>query len=189
MQMSDIAVARHRLDPYVNHQPQLKIANPMDQEWDQAGIIAARGLETKISINQPVDDKIHVGSATKNWTNTPDFYVAAGDIVRQNIGRPLTCILFAYLCVWALKQAPKFTSAIEVVEIKRKADNHYVLVVGRRSGDIDGKLSDWNQDAFVIDLWGSLQGRGNVISQPPAIIVSDMADYTRRIAMTIPPWG
>jgi hypothetical protein len=188
MEMDNFATARHLLEPYVNHQPPLQVANPIAGNWDEAAIKSARQLETKISINSPSEDNLSL-SLAKAWKTSPEFWVAGGDIVQKNTGRPLTCILFAYLCVYALKQAPKFTAQIEIVEIKSKVDNHYVLVIGRRTGTIDGKLSDWNDDSFIIDLWGSRQGLGNVISRPPAIIVADMKDYPRKTVVTIPPWS
>lgn len=188
MEMDNFNTAQHLLAPYVNHQPLLQVANPVTGNWNEVAIKAARQLEAKISINSPSDSNF-TSTQAKAWRLSPDFWVAGGDIVRQSLDRPLTCVLFAYLCVYALKQAPKFTAQIEVVEIKSTVDNHYVLVVGRRTGTIEGKLSDWNEDCFVIDLWGSLQGLGNVIARPPAIIVTDMKDYPRKTIVTIPPWG
>ncbi|TMR97530.1 hypothetical protein [Nonomuraea basaltis] len=183
--MSDVQVARDVLSSYAK----LQVANPINQTADQANLKAAGQIEKKIALSHPSDDNVSLAEANR-WKSTPEYWVAGGEIVAQDLTRPLTCILFAHLCVYALKStAPKFTVPIEVVEMKKLHDNHYILVAGRKTGTINGKLSDWNQEAFVIDLWGFCQGLGNLVAQPPAIIVSQMADYPRKTVVTIPAWG
>ncbi|MEV4072819.1 hypothetical protein [Nonomuraea fuscirosea] len=61
------------------------------------------------------------------WKESPEYRVTGGEIVAQNLNRPLTCILFTHLCVYALKKAaPTVTVAA-----------HVGLTVGR---DADGRL-------------------------------------------------
>lgn len=187
--MSDVKVAREVLSAYAKS----KVANPIVGAPDQEKLQSAGQLEKKVAFVSPSDDNVSPATA-KTWKTTPGYWFAGGEIVAKALqgdsDRPLTCILFAHLSVYALKsKAPKFTVPIEVVEIKdKKHDNHYILVAGRSAGEIDGKLSEWNDDAFIMDLWGSCQGLGDVVSQPPAIIVSSMADYPRKTIATIPAW-
>ncbi|MGN9784006.1 hypothetical protein ACTMTF_21400 [Nonomuraea sp. ZG12] len=188
--MSDVRVAREVLSAYAKS----KVANPVNQSADQQKLHLAGQLERKIALVRPSDGVSRTPGEMKTWTTTPEYWFAGGEIVagalEQDADRPLTCILFAHLCVYALKStAPTFTVPIEVVELKKGHDNHYVLVAGRTTGDIKGKLADWNADAFVIDLWGHCQDLGDMVTQPPAIIVSDMKDYARKTVATIPAWG
>ncbi|MEV4525648.1 hypothetical protein [Streptosporangium sp. NPDC049304] len=191
--MSDAEIARKVLSVYADS----KVANPIDETADQEKLRAAGEIEKKIALVRPSDGASLLPSKIKEWKTTPDYWIAGGEIVatalKKDSTRPLTCILFAHLCVYALKTtAPRFTVPIEVVEMKGGTggfDNHYVLVAGRTSGTINGKLSEWNKDAFVIDLWGHCQGLGDVAAQPPAIIVSGMNDYTRTTIATVPAWG
>ncbi|MDF5758217.1 hypothetical protein [Spongiactinospora sp. TRM90649] len=172
-----------------------KVANPVSETPNMEKIKAAGELERRIALVRPSDTDNLTVSALKTWPSTPEYWIAGGEIVaaalKKDATRPLTCVLFAHLCVYALKaNAAKFAVPIEVVELKKGGfDNHYILVAGRNSGELGGKLSEWNEDAFVIDLWGACQELGDVVSQPPAIIVKDMKDYSRRLASTIPAWG
>jgi hypothetical protein len=189
--MSDAGIAREVL---VSH-AKLKVANPIGESANQEKLKAAGEIEKKIALVRPSDGASLSPSVAKQWTTTSEYWFVGGKVVadalEKDVNRPLTCILFAHLCVYALKSsAPKFTVPIEIVEIKKGGfDNHYILVAGRTAGDINGKLSEWNQDAFIIDLWGYCQGLGDMVAQPPAIIVSDMKDYQRRTVVTIPAWG
>ncbi|MEU8357444.1 hypothetical protein AB0C27_15650 [Nonomuraea sp. NPDC048882] len=185
--MSDAEVAREVLGTY----KALQVANPIGKPPDPEKVEAARKLETKIAFRQPSDDHTLVPAVAMKWKESPEYWVTGGEIVAQNLNRPLTCILFAHLCVYALKKgAPTFTVPIEVVELKKGGfDNHYILVAGRTTGALGDKLSEWNQDAFIIDLWGHNQNRGKLVAQPPAIIVSDMEDASRKTVATIPAWG
>ncbi|MEV4808157.1 hypothetical protein AB0K18_49935 [Nonomuraea sp. NPDC049421] len=185
--MSDAEVARKVLGSYQG----LLVANPIRQPADPVKLKAAGEIERKIALHQPSDDHNLTPAEARTWKQSPDYWVAGGEIVSQNLDRPLTCILFAHLCIYALKKdAPKFTVPIEIVELKKGGyDNHYILVAGRTKGDINGKLSEWDQEAFIIDLWGYSQGLGTLVSQPPAIIVEGMDDYSRKTVVTIPAWG
>jgi hypothetical protein len=188
--MSDVKVARDVLSSYAKS----KVANPVIGTADPQKLQSAGQLERTIALVRPSDGASRTPAEMKTWTVTPEYWFAGGELVanalEKDADRPLTCILFAYLSVYALKStAPKFTVPIEVVEIKKLHDNHYVLVAGRTTGEIGGKLSEWNQDAFVIDLWGHCQGLGDMVAQPPAIIVNDMKDYPRKTVVTIPAWG
>ena len=183
--MSDVKVAREILSSYLT----VAVANPVGKEHTEGDLRDATQLERKIALNRPSDSAIPL-SVAKSWNTTPEYWVAGGEIVAANLTKPLTCVLFAHLCVYALKtKAPKFGVPIEIVQLKKGADNHYVLVAGRTSGAIGGELSGWNESAFVIDLWGACQSLGELVSQPPAIIVSDMKDYGRTTMATIPAWG
>jgi hypothetical protein len=182
--MSDIETAREALTPYRER----TVANPINVPANEELIRAATQLERKIALSRPTEGILNPGLA-KTFNTTPEYWVGGGELVAQDTSKPLTCVLFAHLCVYALKSAPKFTVAIEVVELRQGVDNHYILVAGRTSGDINGDLSGWNENAFVIDLWGARQGLGDLVSQPPAIIVTSMAAYPRKVAATIPPWG
>lgn len=189
--MSDVEVARTVLSAYAKS----KVANPINETADQQKLQSAGQLERTIAFIGPSDDNVSPATA-KTWKTTPEYWYAGGRAVAEALvkdaDRPLTCILFAHLSVYALKStAPKFTVPIEVVEIKnKKHDNHYILVAGRTTGEIDGPLDKWNADAFVMDLWGYCQELGPIVAhQPPKIIVEDMKDYPRKAIVTIPAWG
>jgi hypothetical protein len=190
--MSDIDTARTLLQPYIDKPP--RVGNPVNRpsnEWQETGIERSRRLEARISLDVPTEMGL-TGLAATRTAGQGEYWVRGGEIVAANLDSPLTCALFAHLVVYALRQAPTFGSRIEVVEIRRgKADNHYVVVVGRSGGDVNGDLARWGDGAFVIDLWGAAQGLGPAISSPPAIIVAGMADpptYPRRVVATIEPW-
>lgn len=182
--MSDVETAREMLKPYVER----KVANPVNVPASGELIQAATQLERMIALSRPAEGTLNPAIA-KTFKTTPEYWVNGGERVARDASKPLTCVLFAHLCVYALKSAPRFTVPIEIVELKKGADNHYILVAGRTTGDINGDLSGWNEDAFVIDLWGFCQGLGDLVSQPPAIIVTSMAEYPRKLVATIPPWG